>query len=39
MNQNIAIQIQETLDENKLSDLKKFINKRQCLNTCNFYMS
>ena len=39
MNQNIAIQIQENLDENKLSDLKKFINKRQCLNTCNFYMS
>ena len=39
MNQNIAIQIQETLDENKLSDLKKFINKRQCLNTCNYYMS
>ncbi len=39
MNQNIAIQIQETLEENKLSDLKRFMKKRHCLNTCNFYMS
>jgi hypothetical protein len=32
-------QIAKILDDNKLNDLHRFLNKRQCLNCCNFYMA
>jgi len=35
---DIKTQIVKIFEENEISDLKKFIEKRQCLNTCNFYM-
>jgi hypothetical protein len=38
-NTNIQIEIQEILDTNKIADLKRFINKRQCLNSCNVCLS
>jgi len=33
-----SIQIKEIFDENELSDLKRFLNKRQYLNSTNQYM-
>jgi hypothetical protein len=36
---NVNEDIQNIFDNNKISDLKRFIKKRQCLNTCNYYMS
>ena len=35
MNKDIATQIQIILDDNKINDLKKFLDKRQCLNKTN----
>ena len=35
MTDNIQIEIQEILDTNKISDLKRFIKKRQSLNSYN----
>ena len=37
-NEDISLQIQELLENNKLDDLKKFISRRQCLNCCNIYL-
>jgi hypothetical protein len=39
MTDNIQIEIQEILDTNKISDLKRFIKKRQSLNSCNICLS
>jgi hypothetical protein len=41
MNDNIdvTLQIQEILENNKISDLKRFIKKRQTLNSCNVCLS
>ena len=36
---DVNIQIHEIFENNKLTDLKRFIKKRQSLNTCNIYMS
>lgn len=36
---DVSIQIQEIFENNKLSDLKRFINKRQSLNSCNICLS
>lgn len=36
---DVSIQIQEILENNKLTDLKRFIKKRQCLNSCNVCLS
>ena len=38
-NTNIQIEIQEILDTNKIADLKRFISKRQRLNSCNVCLS
>jgi hypothetical protein len=38
-NTNIQIEIQEILDTNKVTDLKRFIKKRQRLNSCNVCLS
>jgi hypothetical protein len=38
-NTNINIEIQEILDNNKISDLKRFIKKRQSLNSTNVCLS
>jgi hypothetical protein len=38
-NTNINIEIQEILENNKISDLKRFIKKRQSLNSCNVCLS
>ena len=38
MNKDIAIEIQNIFQQNELEDLKKFLNKRQCLNTTNTYL-
>ena len=35
-NVNISKKIKNILSKNKLQDLNKFLNKRQCLNECNF---
>jgi hypothetical protein len=32
---NISVEIQSILEKNKLEDLKEFIHKRKCLNSCN----
>ena len=32
---NVSSEIQSILEKNKLDDLKEFINKRKCLNSCN----
>lgn len=37
MNTN-DIEIQKIFKDNKLNDLKRFLKKRECLNTCNIYM-
>jgi hypothetical protein len=39
MTDNIQIEIQEILDTNKISDLKRFIKKRQSLNSYNICLS
>ncbi len=39
MTDNIQIEIQEILDNNKIADLKRFIKKRQSLNSCNVCLS
>lgn len=36
---HINIQIQEIFENNKIDDLKRFIKKRQSLNSCNVCMS
>jgi hypothetical protein len=36
---DVNIQIQEIFENNKLTDLKRFIKKRQSLNSCNICMS
>jgi hypothetical protein len=33
-----ATEIKQIFDENEINDLKKFLKKRQCLNTLNLYM-
>jgi hypothetical protein len=38
-NTNIQIEIQEILETNKVADLKRFISKRQTLNSCNVCLS
>ena len=38
-NVNINIEIQEILENNKVTDLKRFIKKRQTLNSCNVCLS
>jgi hypothetical protein len=35
---DISIQIQDIFDKNELNDLKRFLNKRQCLNCTNSYL-
>jgi len=35
MTKSIAVEIKEIFDINTLNDLKKFLNKRECLNTTN----
>ena len=35
---DIALEIQTILDNNKINDLNRFLNKRQCLNTTNTYL-
>jgi GTP:adenosylcobinamide-phosphate guanylyltransferase len=32
---NVSTEIQSILEKNKLEDLKEFIGKRKCLNSCN----
>ncbi len=39
MEDDIAIQIEEIFEQNKLTDLKRFIKKRQSLNSCNVCLS
>jgi hypothetical protein len=39
INNNINIQIEEIFENNKIEDLKRFIKKRQNLNSCNICMS
>jgi hypothetical protein len=40
INENhVSIQIQEIFENNKIADLKRFIKKRQSLNSCNICMS
>ena len=36
---NVQIEIQEILENNKVTDLKRFIKKRQSLNSCNVCLS
>jgi hypothetical protein len=36
---DISKQIQTILDNNKINDLQRFINKRQCLNSANLYLN
>ena len=35
---DFSIQIQDIFDNNELNDLKRFLNKRQCLNCTNSYL-
>lgn len=35
---SLSVKIQEILEANQIGDLKRFIDKRQCLNTANMYM-
>jgi hypothetical protein len=35
---NTTDEIKQLLDENTINDLKRFLNKRQCLNTTNSYL-
>ena len=38
INKNISLEIKTIFDNNTLNDLKKFLNKRECLNTTNTYL-
>jgi hypothetical protein len=38
LDKDIAIQIKDIFDNNTLSDLNRFLSKRQCLNTTNSYL-
>jgi hypothetical protein len=38
-NIDVTLQIQEILENNKITDLKRFIKKRQTLNSCNVCLS
>jgi hypothetical protein len=38
-NKETALEIKQIFDENELTDLKRFMNKRACLNCTNQYMS
>ena len=35
MSRDISIEIKKLLEDNKIDDLKRFLAKRKCLNTCN----
>ena len=35
MSSAVSVEIQSILEKNKLEDLKEFIHKRKCLNSCN----
>ena len=35
---NISLEIKQILDNNKINDLQRFLNKRECLNTTNSYL-
>ena len=35
---DISLEIQTIFDNNKINDLHRFLNKRQCLNTTNTYL-
>ena len=37
-NRDIALEIQTIFDNNKINDLNRFLDKRQCLNTTNTYL-
>ena len=37
-NVNNSLEIQSILSKNQVSDLNRFLNKRQCLNTTNAYL-
>ncbi len=39
INMNTDNEIKEIFDNNRVSDLKRFIKRRQCLNSCNVIMS
>ena len=39
INKNISVKIKEIFDTNTLDDLKKFLKKRECLNTTNIYLT
>jgi hypothetical protein len=39
MEDDIAIQIEEIFEQNKITDLKRFLKKRQSLNSCNICLS
>lgn len=39
MEVDISKKIQTILDNNKINDLERFIDKRQCLNTANLYLN
>jgi hypothetical protein len=39
INMNTEDEIKEIFEQNKVSDLKRFIKRRQCLNGCNIFMS
>lgn len=38
MRPDITLEIQTIFDTNKINDLKRFLSKRQCLNTTNSYL-
>jgi hypothetical protein len=38
INRDISLEIKKIFDENELSDLKRFMNKRKCLNNTNQYL-
>ena len=37
-NRDISLEIQAIFNNNKINDLNRFLNKRQCLNTTNTYL-
>ena len=38
INRDISLEIKKIFEENELNDLKRFMNKRQCLNNTNQYL-
>lgn len=38
MNRNIMNEIKKILDDNKIDDLNRFLEKRKCLNNCNMFL-